>query len=188
MASGEGAPGHGWVREGEVRATLSAIEGELALAMRPPRRLAASRLLRLRVVLLAVKSSDLPLEDALRSLRAALRGRHRRLHDPAPEAGGWLLGGPCRGVVALLTLAARGVWPGPLVGHPARALVAAVCSQDAHMRSGTSPLGTPQGGEWPVASGTVTVVRWPDGRSHRDQRHRARLAHSPPLARPIPSG
>jgi hypothetical protein len=72
MASGEGAPGHGWVREDEVRATLSAIEGELALAMRPPRRLAASRLLRL--LLLAVESSALPLEDALRSLRAALRG------------------------------------------------------------------------------------------------------------------
>jgi hypothetical protein len=74
MASGEGAPGHGWVREDEVRATLSAIEGELALAMRPPRRLAASRLLRLRLLLLAVESSALPLEDALRSLRAALRG------------------------------------------------------------------------------------------------------------------
>jgi hypothetical protein len=54
-----------------VRATLIAIEGELALAMRPPRKLAGSRLLRL---LLAVESSDLPLEEALRGLRAALRG------------------------------------------------------------------------------------------------------------------
>jgi len=35
--------------------------------------LTGSRLLRLRVVLLAVESSDLPLEEALRSLRAALR-------------------------------------------------------------------------------------------------------------------
>jgi hypothetical protein len=56
-----------------VRATLIAIEGELALAMRPPRKLAGSRLLRLRL-LLAVESSDLPLEEALRGLRAALRG------------------------------------------------------------------------------------------------------------------
>jgi hypothetical protein len=75
MASGAGALGHGWVREDEVRATLRAIEGELALALRPPpRKLAGSRLLRLRLLLLAVESSDLPLEDALRSLRAALRG------------------------------------------------------------------------------------------------------------------
>ena len=72
MASGEVALGHGWVREDEVRATLNAIERELALAMRPPRKLAGSRLLRLRL-LLAVESSDLRLEDALRSLRAALR-------------------------------------------------------------------------------------------------------------------
>lgn len=74
MASGEGARGHGWVREDEVRATLSAIEGELALAMRPQRKLAGSRLLRLRLLLLAVESTDLCLEEALRSLRAALRG------------------------------------------------------------------------------------------------------------------
>jgi hypothetical protein len=74
MASGEGAPGHGWAREDEVRATLRAIERELALAMRPPQQLAGSRLLRLRLVLLAVESSDLPLEEALRALRAALRG------------------------------------------------------------------------------------------------------------------
>jgi hypothetical protein len=74
MASGEVALGHGWVREDEVRATLNAIERELALAMRPPRELAGSRLLRLRLLLLAVESSDLPLEDGLRSLRAALRG------------------------------------------------------------------------------------------------------------------
>jgi hypothetical protein len=74
MASGEGALGHGWVREDGVRATLSAIEGELALAMRPPRKLAGSRLLRLRLVLLAVESSGLPLEEALGSLRTALRG------------------------------------------------------------------------------------------------------------------
>jgi hypothetical protein len=72
MASGEGAPGHGWVREDQVRATLSAIEGELALAMGPPRKLAGSRLLRLRL-LLAVESTDLCQEEALRSLRAALR-------------------------------------------------------------------------------------------------------------------
>jgi hypothetical protein len=72
MASGEVALGHGWVREDEVRATLNAIERELALAMRPPRKLAGSRLLRL--LLLAVESSDLRLEDGLRSLRAALRG------------------------------------------------------------------------------------------------------------------
>jgi hypothetical protein len=70
MASGEGGPGHGWVREDEVRATLSAIERELALAMRPSRELAGSRLLRL----LAVESSDLPVEDGMRSLRAALWG------------------------------------------------------------------------------------------------------------------
>jgi hypothetical protein len=74
MASGEAALGHGWVREDEVRATLNAIERELALAMRPPRELASSRLLRLRLLLLAVESSDLPLGDGLRSLRAALRG------------------------------------------------------------------------------------------------------------------
>jgi hypothetical protein len=73
MAGGERAPGRGLVREDEVRATLSAIADELALAMRPPRTLTGSRLLRLRVVLLAVESSDLPLEEALRSLRAALR-------------------------------------------------------------------------------------------------------------------
>ena len=73
MASGEVALGHGWVREDEVRATLNVIEGELARAMRPPRKLAGSRLLRLRLVLLAVDPSDLPLEEALRGLRAALR-------------------------------------------------------------------------------------------------------------------
>jgi hypothetical protein len=78
MASGEVALGHGWVREDEVRATLNAIERELALAMRPPRKLAGSRLLRL--LLLAVESSDLRLEDGLRSLRAALRG------PPPPRA------------------------------------------------------------------------------------------------------
>jgi hypothetical protein len=70
MASGEGSPGHGWVREDQVQATLSAIEGELAQAMGPPRKLAGSRLLRL--LLLAVESTDLCLEEALRSLRAAL--------------------------------------------------------------------------------------------------------------------
>jgi hypothetical protein len=70
MASGEGARGHGWVREDEVRATLSAIEGSWRWRCVPPRKLAGSRLLRL---LLAVESSDLRLEDALRSLRAALR-------------------------------------------------------------------------------------------------------------------
>jgi hypothetical protein len=56
-----------------VRAALHAIERELALAMRPPRKRAGSRLLRLRL-LLAVECSDLPLEDGLRRLRAALRG------------------------------------------------------------------------------------------------------------------
>jgi hypothetical protein len=35
MAGGEGAPGRGWVREDEVRATLRAIADELALAVRP---------------------------------------------------------------------------------------------------------------------------------------------------------
>ena len=74
MASSKGTSGHGWVREEEMRATLSAIERELALAMRPPREQAGSRLLGLRLVLLAVESSDLPLEDGLRSLRAALWG------------------------------------------------------------------------------------------------------------------
>jgi len=88
MASGEVALGHGWVREDEVRATLNAIERELALAMRPPRKLAGSRLLRLRLLLLAVESSDLRLEDGLRRLRAALRGRRRRLPELLPEAGG----------------------------------------------------------------------------------------------------
>jgi hypothetical protein len=73
MASGKETLGHGWVREDDVRATLNAIERELALAMRPPRKLAGSRLLRLRLVLLAVEPSDLSLEEALRSLRAALR-------------------------------------------------------------------------------------------------------------------
>jgi hypothetical protein len=56
-----------------VRAALSAIEKELALAVRPPRTLTGSRLLRLRLLLLAVESGDLPLEEALRSLRVALR-------------------------------------------------------------------------------------------------------------------
>jgi hypothetical protein len=74
MASGEAALGHGWVREDEVRAALSAIERELALVMRPSRERAGSRLLRLRLLLLAVESSDLRLEDGLRSLRATLRG------------------------------------------------------------------------------------------------------------------
>ena len=73
MASGEAALDDGWVREDEVRATLTAIERELALAMRPPRELAGSRLLRLRLLLLTVESSDLPLGDGLRSLRAALQ-------------------------------------------------------------------------------------------------------------------
>jgi hypothetical protein len=73
MASGEAALDDGWVREDEVRATLTAIERELALAMRPPRNLAGSRLLRLRLLLLAVESSDLPLGDGLRSMRAALQ-------------------------------------------------------------------------------------------------------------------
>ncbi len=73
MASGEAALDDGWVREDEVRATLTAIEQELALAMRPPRELAGSRLLRLRLLLLAVESSDLPLGDELRSMRAALK-------------------------------------------------------------------------------------------------------------------
>jgi hypothetical protein len=71
MASSERSPDRGWIREDEVRATLSAIEGELAV--RAPRKLAGSRLLRLRLVLLAVESSDLCLEEALRGLRAALR-------------------------------------------------------------------------------------------------------------------
>ena len=74
MASGEVALDHGWVREDEVRAALNAIERELALAMRPPRERAGSRLLRLRLLLLAMECSDLPLEDGLRSLRADLRG------------------------------------------------------------------------------------------------------------------
>jgi hypothetical protein len=95
-----------------VRATLIAIEGELALAMRPPRELAGSRLLRLRLLLLAVESSVLCLEEALRGLRAALRGaataagmtRH-------PEAGCSVLGGPCR-VVACPGAACPGVCPG----------------------------------------------------------------------------
>jgi hypothetical protein len=80
MASSKGTSGHGWVREEEMRATLSAIERELALAMRSSRKLAGSRLLRLRLLLLAVESSDLRLEDALRTLRAALQG------PPAPPA------------------------------------------------------------------------------------------------------
>jgi hypothetical protein len=55
-----------------VRATLNAIEGELARRCAPRRKLADSRLLRLRLVLLAVDSSALPLEEVLRGLRAAL--------------------------------------------------------------------------------------------------------------------
>jgi hypothetical protein len=74
MASGKVTLDHGWVREDEVRATLNAIERELALAMRPSQELAGSRLLLLRLLLLAVECSDLPLEDGLRRLRAALRG------------------------------------------------------------------------------------------------------------------
>jgi hypothetical protein len=74
MASGEAALDHGWVREDAVRAALNAIERELALAMRPPRALAGSRLLRLRLLLLAVESSDFPLEDGLWSLRAGAAG------------------------------------------------------------------------------------------------------------------
>ncbi len=62
MASGEAALDDRWVREDEVRATLTAIERELA----------GSRLLRLRLLLLTVESSDLPLGDGLRSMRAAL--------------------------------------------------------------------------------------------------------------------
>ena len=81
MASSEGALGHGWVREEEVRATLRAIERELALAMRSSRKLAGSHLLRLRLLVLAVESSDLGLEAGLRRLRAALQG------PPAPPAG-----------------------------------------------------------------------------------------------------
>jgi hypothetical protein len=44
VPSGEAALDDGWVREDEVRATLTAIKRELALAMRPPRKLAGSRL------------------------------------------------------------------------------------------------------------------------------------------------
>ena len=43
-----------------MRATLNAIERELALTMRPPRALAGSRLLRLRPLLLAVGPATFP--------------------------------------------------------------------------------------------------------------------------------
>jgi hypothetical protein len=85
MASGEVAVGHGWVREDAVRAALNAIERELALAMHPPRKLAGSRLLRLRLLLLAVESSDLALEDGCRVCVPRCGGR-RRLPDLAPGA------------------------------------------------------------------------------------------------------
>jgi hypothetical protein len=75
------------VREDEVRATLHAIERELALAMRPPRELAGSPLPRLRLLLLAVESSELRLEDELRSLRAALRRRRPAAVFPMGRAG-----------------------------------------------------------------------------------------------------
>jgi hypothetical protein len=63
----------GWLREHEVRLTLTAVEHELELAMRAPRRLAGSRLIRLRLLLIAALSTDLPLGDALVSLRDQLR-------------------------------------------------------------------------------------------------------------------
>jgi hypothetical protein len=84
MASGEAALDHEWVRKDEVRATLNAIEQELALAMRPPRQLAGGRLLRLRLLQLAVESSDLPLGMSCGVCAPRCGGRHRHLPDLAP--------------------------------------------------------------------------------------------------------
>jgi hypothetical protein len=67
-----------WVHEDDVRATLGAIEAELSTALEVPERLAISRplrlrLLRLRLLLLAIQHADVPFSDGLASFRDALR-------------------------------------------------------------------------------------------------------------------
>jgi hypothetical protein len=65
----------GRVHEDDVRATLGAIEAEVALTLELPESepLAQSRLLRLRLLLIAVQHSDAPFADALASLRVTLQ-------------------------------------------------------------------------------------------------------------------
>lgn len=65
--------GPGWVRERDVLDVLAAVERELALSITDPRPLATSRLVRLRLLVLAVPHTDVPLPDALASLVVALR-------------------------------------------------------------------------------------------------------------------
>jgi hypothetical protein len=68
-----GRPGPGWVREDDVRTSLGAIEAELALALPDPKPLTHNRLLRLRLLLIAVQHTDAPFPDALASFRTALQ-------------------------------------------------------------------------------------------------------------------
>jgi hypothetical protein len=67
-----------WMHQDEVRAALGAIEAELSLALEVPDRFTLDRpvrlrLLRLRLLLADVLSTDLPLSDALADLRGQLR-------------------------------------------------------------------------------------------------------------------
>jgi hypothetical protein len=62
----------GWVHEDDVRATLDAIEAELSAALTVPERLARRRLVRLRIMLMAVVHADRAPAEALADLRDAL--------------------------------------------------------------------------------------------------------------------
>jgi hypothetical protein len=65
--------GTGWVRDCDVLAVLAAVERELELALADRRWLAARRrLVRLRILLMAVAHADRPLAEALADLRDAL--------------------------------------------------------------------------------------------------------------------
>jgi hypothetical protein len=66
------------ISEREVRLTLAAIERELAATMAGPVRQAGSRIIRLRVLLVAVQSTNMALGDALAELRGQLE------HPPPP--------------------------------------------------------------------------------------------------------
>jgi hypothetical protein len=65
--------GPGWVQERDVLAVLAAIERELEPALAERRFMAARRrLVRLRIMLMAVVHADRPLVEALADLRDAL--------------------------------------------------------------------------------------------------------------------
>jgi hypothetical protein len=71
----------GRVRNGDVLAVLAAVKGEVALALAEPRRRSTGRLVRLRLLLLATRHTDVPLADTLAALRAALRERPCRWRE-----------------------------------------------------------------------------------------------------------